>query len=283
MSQQPDGWYPDPETADQSRWFEAGNWTRHVLPGVQDVPTSITTATEIPREDTPKAVEPKLKVIKSKTLNPGVGPSTWLIGLPLLLAVSTFGAANPALTAFGAGIVVGLTALYTIITARPSWARISSRGNAILPLGLAIILTAGAPALPSNIIIAPKFITALPSPEGPQRTALLAGLEEIEPRMVTEWNTKTALDLAYNVCRDDFAAQTPEQAVETIRQRLVFETSPQRLTPEQAVDVLYTVRDTFCGQPGSRTTVAESEFVFGIPAIIAIISSGIAGQQPAAP
>lgn len=278
MSDRPDGWYPDPEDAAQMRWLEAGAWTRHVLPA-RTIAAPAETEPMIPESAGKKAAEPKLELLKTKTLRQGVGPSTWIVGMPLLIAVVVFGASNPSLTALAVGIIVALTALYAMIAGRPSWARISSRQGAVIPMALAAVMMVGAPVLPTNPVVAPKFITELPVPDETQQSALLRGLQRIDQRTVLEWEPEKAVNLAYGVCRDDFAAQTPEQAINNIQDRLVFDTDPSTLTGEQALAVLNTVRETFCGQPGSRDTVAESEFVYGIPAILALIGDTLLGKK----
>ena len=197
--------------------------------------------------------------------------STWLVGIPALLFSIVLAPANPAFGVFVLGLLGAFTAAYALVSGRSSWLRLGSRSRAVAPLLVSVALVAGAGFLPQHVVVAPKFLTAPPTPTAEQSAAVVAGFSALDPRMATEVTPEQMVSDATAICLNDFAAQTPEQQVVDIESRLQMLTEPKQLTPEQARGALTVVRATFCGEPGSREQTVDSEVVWSIPGLQPVV------------
>jgi hypothetical protein len=224
------------------------------------------------------AVPPKRKKRPAKP----AGTSTWVVALPAIVFLIVVAPANPAFGVLVVGISALLTGLYTLVTGRPSWARIATRKIAVAPVILAVALMTLSAYLPSSLVVAPKFLTAVPVPTAAQTTALSKGFERIDARFSTDWDEPRLLTKADDVCRNDFASQTPEQEISGIQEHMTF-TTKTVLTPAQARAVLDVVRTSYCGEPGDRELTVKSELQYSVPDLWSLITALVNPAPAAAP
>jgi len=244
-----------------------------VPPVVLNFPTEPVSVAEV-------APAPEIRKATSTEEEPtGAGTSTWIVGVPLLLALAVLGPANPSAAAFVFGVVLALTSVYTLITGRASWAKISGRSVAVVPLILGGLLLAGAAYLPTSIMVAPKLLSQPPAPTAEQTQMLLAGWTSVEPRLVGGREESVAVEHAKAMCLNDFTSQTPDQEIAAIVGSIRFPDAPEELTPAQATKLLDVVRLSFCGYPGDRP--ATTEVVWSIPGLTSAIKTIISGPSEA--
>lgn len=224
-----------------------------------------------------KAADKSTKSVRGKKSAPRAESSTWIVGLPIIVFL-LIAPANPQMGATVIAGVAALTAAYTLITGRPSWARISKRWLALIPAALSVALFVGALFLPSSLVIAPKFLTAAPSPDETQAAALLIEWEQIDPRLTLEWSEELAMKRAVEVCHRDYASQTPDQQVKEVMKNFNFSSEPA-ISAAQSRAIVESVRGNFCGQPGERDAIVLSELSYSIPGLWAIAVDFITGKS----
>tara|TARA_R110002051_G_scaffold60546_9_gene110950 strand:+ start:61983 stop:63107 length:1125 start_codon:yes stop_codon:yes gene_type:complete len=203
---------------------------------------------------------PEDRVLKEKVKRPRPGgptASTWIVGVFLLLSMSILGPANPQAATYVLGSALLSTALIALISGRPGWAKIGGRLRALVPLVIAVALIAGAPMLPTSIVVAPKLLTAPPTPSSEQQQIIYGAWTSIEPRFESEWEPAKVIEFSARVCINDFSSQTPDQEVGAIMSEATFPSEPHTVTAEQAQRMLNAVRTEFCGQPGVRDVSSE--------------------------
>jgi len=255
-----------------------------LLPSLFDEPVTVPPVVlNFPTEPVPEvevAPAPEIRKATSTEEEPtGAGTSTWIVGVPLLLALAVLGPANPSAAAFVFGAVLALTAIYALVTGRASWAKISGRSAAVVPLILSGLLLAGAAYLPTSIMVAPKLLSQPPSPTAEQTQLLLAGWTSVEDRLVGGREESVTVEYAQTMCLNDFASQTPDQEIAAIVASVRFPDVPEELTPAQATKLLDVVRASFCGYPGDRPATAE--VVWSIPGLTSVIEAIINGPAEA--
>lgn len=212
---------------------------------------------------------PKDRKRKDKRVRKAVKPSelaTWLAIVPGAVFLVVVTPANPAFGILVIGLGLVLTGVYTVVFGRPGWARISRRRVGLAPIALGVGLLFLTGVLPNSIVVAPKFLTAAPTPNAAQTADLGKRFEAIDSRFSTDWDTGTLVAKANDVCWADFASQTPEHEIAEIQAHLTFSAEP-KLTPTQAAQVLDAVRESYCGQPGLREDAVKSELKYTIPAL----------------
>lgn len=217
---------------------------------------------------------------RKKPVKPA-GVSTWVVGAPVIVFLIVVAPANPAFGVLVVGAIALLTGLYTLVLGRPSWARIRTRRGAATPMVLAAVLIGLSAFLPHSLIVAPRLLTALPVPTAEQTQTLASGFEGIDTRFSTDWDQARLLAKADDVCRNDFASQTPEQEVASIQEHLTF-SAGDPLTADQARGVLNVVRSAYCGEPGSRSQIVQSELSYSVPALWSMLVE-LTHPNPAAP
>ncbi|MFF2050518.1 DUF1524 domain-containing protein [Leifsonia sp. NPDC058194] len=149
----PAGWYPNPENTAEMRWWDGTAWSAHTVPpgAVPAPPAPTATATATARK---------------------IPTSTWVGGaLAVIFGLSAASAGIGTFLAF-VGLVAGITAVYTLITLRRSWARLPqsrpiaggiAAGSLVLLLIGAGVSSASHPTPPSQAVSANQTVTPTPA------------------------------------------------------------------------------------------------------------------------
>lgn len=185
---------------------------------------------------------------------------TWFAVVPLLLFIVLFAAVNPQLTVFGTGVMLLGTALFATILNRPSWARFKDRGASVIGAGIAIIVICCTVFLPSSPIRNAQLYTDFPELSDAAAVKVHQGWTSLDKRF-GQWPTADIGTEAVAICRDDYRALTPDEAVQNIIERVEF-ADGGTLDAPQSREMISVVRAQFCGQPGERGAVIDSEFMF---------------------
>jgi hypothetical protein len=269
------GWYPDEADPSKIRWWSGAAWADEV----RDRPPGFVHPDER-RHSTVRDIHPGIDsaAVAASTRTDTVASTRrfhilpWLIGLPLLLTVMVLAPVNPALTATVVGGVATLTGIWSLATARPSWARVDRRWKAVVPLVLGVALLALATVLPTSFVTSPLLLTQPPRPTQEQADALVRDWTAIEPRIGQEWSVNHTVTRAMEVCVGDYVARTPDQQIGHLATG--FEFSSGSVAPDQARALLETVRTSFCGQPGARTA---PDAVYTLPDLATVLTKAILG------
>ena len=126
MSNIPAGWYG--EGSGRQRWWDGEKWTDAVV----DAQAST--------QEPPRSSDQARVATAPAPAKPKLGPSTFILGaLTLVCTVVGFQNSGFGGAVTGLSFVVLLTAVYALVTKRPSWMRIPSRNSAGFIAGLSIV------------------------------------------------------------------------------------------------------------------------------------------------
>lgn len=151
MSNPPAGWYQEPDTnrPHTLRWWDGVQWTEHRK--ADDTNTARAQATA--KKNWLQSLKPKLSTI---------------LATPVFLFLSYVGFQSSGLSGLliMMALITIITAIYTLVTKRPSWAQLPSRKMAGLIAGIGVITLFGGAviALPVTPVPVPTSQAQLPGP-----------------------------------------------------------------------------------------------------------------------